>query len=251
MVVQTSNVLIVSVFPKSPPSVFHLIFTSTRSKRMQDDDIHIVLRVVKKSIQQWAVPVVEQLAKNGPDPFKILVACILSLRTRDQTTAEASDRLFALAADPFSMANMNLKKMEKAIFPVGFYRTKARQLREMSRQICQEFQGKVPDTIEALVRLPGVGRKTANLVRTVGYKKPGICVDTHVHRICTRLGYVTTKSPDETESVLRKKLPQKYWITFNNLLVPFGQNHCTPTSPRCSSCPIGDFCQRVDVLTAR
>jgi endonuclease-3 len=161
---------------------------------MQDDDIHIVLRLVKNSIQQWAVPVMARLAEGGPDPFKILVACILSLRTRDQATAEASARLFALSADPFSMANMNVKKIEKAIFPVGFYRTKAKQIREMSKQICEECQGAVPDAIEALLKLPGVGRKTANLVRTVGYKKPGICVDIHVHRICNRLGYVATKN---------------------------------------------------------
>jgi len=218
---------------------------------MQDDDIHIVLRLVKKSIQQWAVPVIARLAEDGPDPFKILVACILSLRTRDQTTSEASARLFALSADPFSMANTKVKKIEKAIFPVGFYRTKAKQIREVSIQICQEFQGKVPDTIEALVRLPGVGRKTANLVRTVGYKKPGICVDVHVHRICNRLGYVATKKPDETECILRQQLPKKHWIIFNDLLVPFGQNQCTPISPRCSSCPISPYCQRVGVSTAR
>ena len=218
---------------------------------MQDDDIHIVLRLVKDSIQQWAVPVLEQLAAAGPDPFKILVACILSLRTRDQTTAEASARLFALSADPFSMAKLKVKKIEKAIFPVGFYRTKAQQIRDGSKQICQEFQGKVPDSIEDLVRLPGVGRKTANLVRTVGYKKPGICVDIHVHRICNRLGYVLTKNPDETECVLRQNLPKKHWITFNSLLVPFGQNQCTPISPRCSSCRISPFCQQVGISKAR
>ena len=218
---------------------------------MQDDDIPIVLRLVKESIQQWAVPVMVRLAEGGPDPFKILVACILSLRPRDQTKTEASTRLFALSADPFSMAKMKVKKIEKAIFPVGFYRTKAKQIREVSIRICQEFQGKVPDTIEALVRLPGVGRKTANLVRTVGYKKPGICVDVHVHRICNRLGYVLTKNPDETECVLRQQLPKKHWITFNSLLVPFGQNQCTPISPRCSSCPISPFCQRVAISTTR
>ncbi len=218
---------------------------------MKDDDIHIVLRVIKRSTQQWAVPVLEQLAKDGPDPFKILVACILSLRTRDKTTAEASDRLFALATDPFTMTNIDINELEKAIFPVGFYRTKAKQIREISKKICEEFHGKVPDTIEALVKLPGVGRKTANLVKTVGYRTPGICVDIHVHRICNRLGYVTTKLPDETELILRRKLPQKHWIVFNSLLVPFGQNQCTPTSPKCSSCPIDDFCQRVGVVTSR
>ncbi len=218
---------------------------------MQDDDIHIVLRLVKKSIQRWAVPVIARLAEGGADPFKILLACILSLRTRDQTTAEASARLFALSADPLSMANMKVKKIEKAIFPVGFYRTKAKQIRKVSMQICQEFQGKVPDAIEVLVRLLGVGRKTANLVRTLGYGKPGICVDIHVHRICNRFGYVVTKNPEETECVLRQQLPKRHWITFNSLLVPFGQNQCTPISPKCSSCHIMRFCRRIGVSTAR
>jgi len=218
---------------------------------MQDNDINIVIRLVKKSIQHWSVPFMERLAKNGPDPFKILVACVLSLRTRDQTTAEASERLFALSTDPRSMAHMNVAMIEKAIVPVGFYRTKAKQIRELSKQICQEFQGTVPVTIEGLLQLSGVGRKTANLVRTVGYKKPGICVDIHVHRICNRLGYVATKTANETEGILRQKLPQKHWIRFNSLLVPFGQNQCTPISPRCSSCPVSLFCQRVGISTAR
>ena len=139
---------------------------------MKDDDIHIVLRVVKKSTQQWAVPVLEQLGKDGPDPFKILVVCILSLRTRDKTTVEASDRLFAMATDPLEMANLNFKEIEQAIFPVGFYRTKAKQIRGIAKTISEAFQGKVPDTIESLVKLPGVGRKTANMVKTVGYRTP-------------------------------------------------------------------------------
>jgi len=218
---------------------------------MQNDAISSVLRLVKKSIQRWPVPVLEELAQGGPDPFKILIACVLSLRTRDRTTAEASARLFVLADNPFSMASLAVESIEKAICPVGFYRIKAKQIREMSRRICQEFQGTVPDTIEALVALPGVGRKTANMVRTVGYKKPGICVDIHVHRICNRLGYVVTKHPDDTESVLRGKLPKKYWIKLNGLLVPFGQNQCTPISPRCNSCLISPYCQRIGVLSIR
>ncbi len=160
-----------------------------------------------------------ELAANSADPFRILVACILSLRTRDQTTAEASLRLFSLSADPFSMAKLNLKTLEAAIFPVGFYRTKAKQIREMSKRICKEFHGQVPDEIHELLQLPGVGRKTANLVRTIGYRKQGICVDVHVHRICNRLGYVRTRVPDETEFVLRQKLPRKYWIALNDLFV--------------------------------
>ena len=218
---------------------------------MQDDDIDIVLRLVKKAIQQWPASLMEQLARGASDPFKILIACVLSLRTRDRTTEKATARLFSLAADPFSLSNLTVKTIEKAICPVGFYRTKAKQIREMSKQIGQEFQGIVPDTIEALVKLPGVGRKTANLVRTVGYRKSGICVDIHVHRIFNRLGYVSTKHPDDTESVLRGKLPKKHWITLNGLLVPFGQNQCTPISPRCSSCSISPYCQRLGVLAIR
>ena len=186
-----------------------------------------------------------ELAASGSDPFEILVACILSLRTRDQTTAEASRRLFALSVDPFSMVRLNLKKLENAIFPVGFYRTKAKQIREVSKQICESFDGRVPEAIDELVKLPGVGRKTANLVRTVGYKKQGICVDIHVHRICNRLGYVCTHSPDETEFVLRQKLPRKYWIILNDLLVTFGQHQCTPRNPHCNTCPVNELCSKI------
>ena len=219
---------------------------------MNDGDIEIVLRLVKKSIQQWPVPFMERLsAETEADPFKILIACVLSLRTRDKTAAQASEQLFSLSSGPYSMVNMPLKKIEKAIFPVGFYQTKAKQIRAMSKQICEEFQGTVPYDIGALLKLPGVGRKTANLVRTVGYRKPGICVDIHVHRICNRLGYVATKSPDKTEIALRKKLPKKHWLTLNSLLVSFGQNQCTSTSPRCSSCPIRPYCQQLGVLSIR
>ena len=218
---------------------------------MQDDDIDIVLRLVKKACGQWPVPLLERLVQSGADPFKILIACVLSLRTRDLTTEEASTRLFALAADSFSMATLSVKKIEKAIYPVGFYRTKAKQIGEISTQICHRFQGKVPDTIEDLVQLPGVGRKTANLVRTVGYGKSGICVDIHVHRICKRFGYVATKHPDDTEYVLRGKLPKKHWITLNRLLVSFGQYQCKPISPHCSSCLISRYCQRSGVSAFR
>ena len=218
---------------------------------MRDDDIDVVLRLVNNSIQQWPSPFMERLALDGHDPFKILVACVLSLRTRDQVTAEASDRLFAIAADPFSMAELTVKSIEKAIFPVGFYRRKAKQIREISKQICGKFEGVVPSDIEELMKFQGIGRKTANLVRTVGFGKLGICVDIHVHRICNRLGYVATKYPDDTELVLREKLDRKHWITLNKLLVSFGQNQCTPTSPYCSTCPISQYCQHVGVLAFR
>ncbi len=183
--------------------------------------------------------------------LKFLSACVLSLRTRDHTTEQASTQLFALANDPFSMASLPIERLEKAIFPVGFYPTKSRQIHELSRQICQDFQGRVPENIQDLMKLPGVGRKTANLVRTVGFKKPGICVDIHVHRICNRLGYVDTKSPNETEFSLRKKLPKKHWISLNRLLVSFGQNQCAPISPRCDSCLLDPYCQRKGVVIHR
>jgi len=220
-------------------------------KNMKEDDIHVFLRLVKKAIKESPVPVVAHLAEQGSDPFKILIACILSLRTRDQTTAEASERLFAISSDPYSISEMDLKKIEKAIFPVGFFRIKAKQIQAMSQKICNNFNGKTPDTIENLLSLPGVGRKTANLVVTLAYKKPGICVDTHVHRICNRWGYVFTKTADTTEQALREKLPRMWWIPLNGLLVPFGQNICTPLSPWCSTCGLSEFCPKVGVLSRR
>ncbi len=218
---------------------------------MKEDDIHVFLRLVKKSLKQWPVPFVDHLAKQGSDPYKILLACILSLRTRDRVTAEASERLFAIASDPYSMSEMDLQKIEKAIFPVGFFRTKAKQIQAMSQKICKDFNGKTPDSIDDLLILPGVGRKTANLVVTLGHKKHGICVDTHVHRVCNRWGYVETEIPEKTEEILRKKLPRKFWIPLNSLLVPFGQNQCVPISPWCSSCELSQFCEKVGVVSRR
>ena len=191
------------------------------------------------------------VAKRSSDPFQILIACVLSLRTKDQVTSEASQRLFSLASDPASMRRLSLKQLEQAIYPVGFYRTKAKQLRKICGKLLKSYGGKVPDSIDDLLTLNGVGRKTANLVVTVGFKKPGICVDVHVHRICNRWGYVSTRTPDETEVVLREKLPRPYWISFNDLLVPFGQNLCRPISPYCSQCKLSSYCQRVNVGSSR
>lgn len=218
---------------------------------MKEDDILVCLPLVKKAIRPFPAPILSHLAEQGSDPFKILIACILSLRTRDQATAEASKRLFAISSDPYSMAEMQLKKIEKAIFPVGFFRIKAKQIKVLSQKICHDCNGKTPDTIEALLSLQGVGRKTANLVVTLAYKKPGICVDTHVHRICNRWGYVFTKNADRTEQSLRGKLPRRWWIPFNGLLVPFGQNICTPISPWCSTCCLNQYCPKIGVLSKR
>jgi len=218
---------------------------------MRASDIHAALRILRREVRQWQEPVVGVVARESRDPFLILIACVLSLRTKDLTTTEASRRLFALATDPAGMLRRQVRRIERAIYPVGFYRTKARQIREISRRLLVDYGGRVPDSIDELLTLPGVGRKTANLVVTVGYHKPGICVDVHVHRITNRWGYVKTRFPDETEQALRAKLPRRHWITFNDLLVPFGQNLCQPVSPYCSRCKLADYCDRVGVTRSR
>jgi endonuclease-3 len=219
---------------------------------MRQDQITAALRIVKREIRQWDEPVVGVVAReSNRDPFRILVSCLLSLRTKDKTTREASTRLFALAHRPATMLTLPLRKIERAIYPVGFYRTKARSIHAICRRLLDNYGGRVPDSIEELVTLSGVGRKTANLVVTVGYGKPGICVDIHVHRISNRWGYVRTRTPEETEQALRRKLPASYWMTFNDLLVPYGQNLCQPVSPFCSKCKLRDCCDRVGVTQSR
>ncbi len=219
---------------------------------MKDGEIHEAIRLVRRAVRQWREPVVGVVARESArDPFRILIACVLSLRTKDRTTAEASARLFALADTPARMVHLPQRRIERAIYPVGFFRTKAKQIRAICRRLLDVYEGRVPDSIDELLTLSGVGRKTANLVVTVGYRKPGICVDIHVHRISNRWGYVRTKQPDDTEQALRRKLPRRYWITFNDLLVPYGQNLCQPVSPFCSRCPLTDFCDRVGVTRSR
>lgn len=219
---------------------------------MRQDQITAALRIVKREIRQWEEPVVGVVAReSNRDPFRILVSCLLSLRTKDKTTREASARLFALAHQPARMLALPLPKIGRAIYPVGFYRTKAKSIHAICRRLLDDYGGRVPDSIEELVTLSGVGRKTANLVVTVGYGKPGICVDIHVHRISNRWGYVRTKTPEETEQALRRKLPASHWITFNDLLVPYGQNLCQPISPFCSKCKLRDCCDRVGVTQSR
>ncbi len=191
------------------------------------------------------------VADDTGDPFRVLIACILSLRTQDTTTGPAAQRLFALADTPKDLLTLSPRTIERAIYPVGFYRTKARVVLGIARDLLEHFAGRVPDDIDALLTLNGVGRKTANLVVTMGYNKPGICVDTHVHRISNRLGYVRTRSPEETEMALRATLPRRFWIDYNDLLVGFGQNVCTPISPHCSRCPVRALCRRVGVTSSR
>ena len=191
------------------------------------------------------------IAHRHSDPFRVLIACILSLRTQDTTTGPASARLFAVADTPENLLRLSPRRIEQLIFPVGFYHTKARVILGICRDLLDRFGGRVPDEIDDLLTLKGVGRKTANLVVTMGYGKPGICVDTHVHRISNRLGYVKTKTPEETEMALRATLPRRYWIGYNDLLVSFGQNVCAPVSPKCSVCPVRSLCRRVGVKTSR
>jgi endonuclease-3 len=210
-----------------------------------------VVRRLRRHVRAWRPTAMTGVAVEQRDPFRILVACLLSLRTQDATTGPAAARLFRLADTPAALLRLAPRTIERAIFPVGFYRTKARVLREISRDLLARFGGRVPDELEALLTLKGVGRKTANLVRTVGFAKPGICVDTHVHRISNRLGFVRTRSPEQTEFALRAKLPPRYWVELNDLLVAFGQNVCRPIGPRCSACPVADLCLRVGVTTSR
>ena len=217
---------------------------------MNDRDIHEVIVNLEKTITRWKEPIVGEVAKRR-DPYEILVATILSLRTKDETTRGAAERLFAIAASPEEMLKLGVDKIAKTIYPVGFYNNKAKSIIGVSRKILDKYDGKVPGEIDELLKLNGVGRKTANLVVTLGYDKPGICVDIHVHRISNRLGYVKTKTPEETEFALREKLPRQYWIRFNDLMVPFGQNLCRPVSPFCSRCPVCDYCDRVGVSRSR
>jgi endonuclease-3 len=214
---------------------------------MRDEYIHEVMARLRDTKQAWEIPHVTQVASKRRDPFRVLISTVLSLRTKDATTAAASDRLYALADTPEQILLLTPEQIEKAIYPVGFYHRKAQNILDICRILLEQYDGRVPDEIDELLKLPGVGRKTANLVVTLGYGKPGICVDTHVHRITNRWGYVHTKTPEQTEMALRAKLPPMYWIEFNDTLVAFGQNLCHPISPRCSVCPIYRFCDRVGV----
>jgi endonuclease III len=213
--------------------------------------IDTVMTTLREAAPSWSAPVVTQMATLSRDPYQVLIACLLSLRTKDETTGPAARRLFALADTPTKMLTLTPAQIEKAIYPVGFYKTKAQTLLDISQAILDHYNGRVPDEIDDLLTFKGVGRKTANLVVTLGYQKPGICVDTHVHRISNRWGYVATKTPEETEMALRAKLPRQHWIEINDLLVAMGQTICHPTSPKCSLCPIEKYCAKIGVVRSR
>lgn len=219
---------------------------------MTTETLEKILALLRKAIKQWRVPVVGVIAEEAVDrPFEVLISTILSLRTRDAVTEVASRRLFARAKTAAEILKIPTAEIEKIIYPVGFYKTKAQSLKKTCQILLEKYGGKVPKTLEELLELPGVGRKTANLVLTAGYDDYGICVDTHVHRITNIWGYVRTKTPEETEMALREKLPKKYWKTYNDILVTFGQNLCVPVSPWCSRCPVSSYCPRIAVKRSR
>jgi len=219
---------------------------------MNTQTLNKVLRALKREIQKYKVPAVGVVAERAVDrPFETLVSTILSLRTKDTVTGAASRRLLARASTPEALGSLSAEEIEKLIYPVGFYHTKAKHLRETCKSLLKNHGGKVPRSMEELLQLPGVGRKTANLVLTIGFDDYGICVDTHVHRISNLWGYVATRTPEETEFALRKKLPRRHWKTFNDILVTFGQNLCVPVSPWCSKCPVARYCPRLGLKRSR
>jgi endonuclease-3 len=217
---------------------------------MNSDQLAQAIPRLKKALKDKRTPVVTEISKRR-DPFRVLVSCLLSLRTRDEVTGEASHRLFQLADTPQQLLQIPLKTLEQTIYPVAFFRNKSKSLQAICHSLIDDHQGRVPRKLDELLRLKGVGRKTANLTVVLGHDDYGICVDIHVHRITNRWGYVETKTPDETEMALREKLPKKYWKGINDLLVTFGQNICKPISPICSQCPIVEFCDRTGVTKTR
>ena len=210
-----------------------------------------LIKTLRREAPSWNAPIVTLVAAHTRDPFQTLISCILSLRTKDETTAVVTKRLFERASTPEAMLKIPLRQLERVIFPVGFYRTKAQVIRGICSDLKARYGGEVPDDLDSLLTLKGVGRKTANLVVTEAFHKPGICVDTHVHRISNRWGLVATATPDKTEMALREVLPRRHWLEYNPLLVAFGQTLCHPTSPWCSRCPVEHRCPRLGVVRSR
>ena len=212
-----------------------------------------IFRLLKQQMAKYGQPIVSKKKKDIPEtPFVTLISCLLSLRTKDEVTAQASRRLLTNYHTPQKIIQLTEKQIETMIYPVGFYKTKARRIKDISKTLLEKYQGNVPDTFEELLSLKGVGRKTANIVMVYGHKKHGyLPIDTHCHRIPNRLGWIKTKTPEETEQALRKVLPLKYWDDFNDLFVRFGQTICVPVSPFCSRCSLQKYCKKIGVMTSR
>ena len=224
-----------------------------RAKRLDPRRVERVMRSLAHAITGMELPAIEKISESqAEDPFQILIGTLLSARTQDATTHAASTRLFRRARTPRTMARLSVAEIERLIYPVSFYRNKARHVKACCEMLLSRFGGRVPATLDELVMLPGVGRKTANLVMILAFKSPdNICVDTHVHRISNRLGWVKTFTPEQTEMALRKILPKRYWIPLNDWLVTFGQNICQPVSPWCSRCPLQKNCPQIGVKYKR
>ena len=218
---------------------------------INNKNIGKVLALVRREVKKYHLPIVTFVANTSGDPFRILIATMLSLRTKDLVTAQAAERLFKEASTPQAIVMLPEERIAKVIYPVGFYKTKAKAIKRTCERLIKDYHGRVPDDIDTLVTLPGVGRKTANLVLTLGYHKPAMCVDTHVNRISNIWGYVKTKNPFETEMALREKLPKRYWHEYNDLLVSLGQHVCIPASPKCSICPLNTMCPKIGVKRSR
>ncbi len=218
---------------------------------MKEVKIDIIYKILKKEIENYDVPIVDLIQTQTEDPHKVLIATILSARTKDETTAAVCKKLFPKVSKIQDFSKYTQDQIEKMIYPAGFYKTKAKHLKLLPIIFKEKFNNVLPRTVEELIELPGVGRKTANLVVAVAFKKPGMCVDTHVHRIMNRFGYIKTISPYESEMALRDKLPLKYWEKINKILVSFGQHLCRPISPHCSKCPVYKYCNRINVTSQR
>jgi endonuclease III len=231
----------------------HFIMLMPKRKVFADSSFSIgkVHDILATEAVNWDVPVVELIELQTNDPFKVLVTTVLSARTKDKTTHDAAQRLFVKVRKAADLERLGAPDIAKIIYPVGFYKTKAKHLAMLPGALRSHFGGKIPHTVEELIELPGVGRKTANLVVAVAFGKPAICVDVHVHQICNRMGYIRTTTPLETEMLLRKVMPVKYWMSLNTILVAFGQHTCTSVSPHCSKCPVKRYCERVGVKTSR
>ncbi|MHA2231331.1 MAG: endonuclease III domain-containing protein [Candidatus Hodarchaeales archaeon] len=222
---------------------------------MKDNDrIDSLMGILQRETRNFETPMAVEISEESSQvtrPFRVLISTVLSSRTKDTVTREASRRLFKLAQSPLGILDLPIDKIEEAIYPVGFWKTKAKRLQPLCALLIEDFDSQVPNSLKELLKLPGVGRKTANLVLGVAFGIPAICVDTHVHRICNRLGYVKTGKPEETEKVLREKLPERHWILINEYMVRWGQNICLPISPLCSKCAIKELCSRIGVTKSR
>jgi len=210
-------------------------------------DIDTIVKRLTEYVQTVKTPIIDLITAETHDPFKILVGTVLSARTKDETTAKCIEKLFSHIEAPQDLVKLTIPQIENLIFPVGFYHQKAKHLHSLAQKLIEAFNGCVPHTIDEMLTLPGVGRKTANLVMIMAFNEPAMCVDTHVHRISNRFGYIQTKTPAESEQALRQKLPLRHWKVYNSLLVAFGQSLCKPINPKCHICPVKTLCKRIGV----